>query len=373
MRRACKLTLKYVSAGKRVKINALLQAYRAAVNFYIKSLWENPGVLDKATLARLPAENTRLSERFKSNALKQAIETVVGTRRSARELRVTATCPVFKGSAVLDAKFVSVEAGRGSFDTVLRLSVLAKKGCRKGQKIVLPTKATCVLNKWLAQPLAKLVQGCALSENQLVVWVELPDLEPKTEGLDLGIDQGMTNALATSDGELLGTDFKSVRNKVRRKVPGSQAKARACRERDNYLRELVNKLPWASMRTIAIEDLKNLKRGKRKNRGKKFRKSAASWTYCRVIEAIQQKAQQYRVRVVLVPPAWTSQECPQCGMTNKLNRQGEDFKCINCGHHDRADVVGARNVLRRALELAGSLESPVLVKTRARKRRVCFG
>ncbi len=152
MKRAAKVTLQFATETKRRKIAALLEAYRAAVNFYIRSLWENPGKLDKATLARL--QHTRLSERYKSQTLKQAIEIVVATKKSAKELGIPATCPIFKGAAVLDAKFVTIEEGGGSFDLVVKLSVL-----KKGERLTIPTRRTAVLNKWLAAPSARLIQG----------------------------------------------------------------------------------------------------------------------------------------------------------------------------------------------------------------------
>lgn len=125
MQRAAKLTLKFATEKKRREIAALLEAYRAAVNYFIASLWTEGGRLDKATLARL--KNSRLSERYKSQALKQALEIVTATRKSAKALGVSATCPIFAGAAVLDAKFVRLEDGQGSFDFLLRLSVLHNK------------------------------------------------------------------------------------------------------------------------------------------------------------------------------------------------------------------------------------------------------
>jgi predicted transposase len=77
MRRAVKVSLAFATQEKRRQINALMEAYRAAVNFYIRSLWNDRGKLDKTTLARL--KSTRLSERYKSQALKQALEIVVAT------------------------------------------------------------------------------------------------------------------------------------------------------------------------------------------------------------------------------------------------------------------------------------------------------
>ena len=152
MRRAVKITLNLATQSKRSKIDVLLEAYRAAVNFYIRSLWNAYGRLDKETLARL--DHTRLSARYKSQALKQALETVVATRKAAKVIKKYVSVPQFNGSATLDAKFVTIEEGRGSFDLVIRLSTL-----NSGQRIVLPTRKTRILNKWLAYPGARLIQG----------------------------------------------------------------------------------------------------------------------------------------------------------------------------------------------------------------------
>ena len=69
---------------KRHEIGRLLEAYRGAVNFYVRSLWQVPGRLDKQTLARLPAERTRLQSTQKDRALRQALTIVSSTRRSAK-------------------------------------------------------------------------------------------------------------------------------------------------------------------------------------------------------------------------------------------------------------------------------------------------
>ena len=49
---------------------------------------------------------------------------VRATRQSAQVLGTKVSCPVFRGTAVLDAKFVLVEQARGSFDLIVRLSCL---------------------------------------------------------------------------------------------------------------------------------------------------------------------------------------------------------------------------------------------------------
>ena len=82
--RACRLSTAFATATKRHEIARLLEAYRGGVNFYVGSLWQNPGALDKKTLARLPPERTRLQSLQKDQALRQARTIVSSTRRSAR-------------------------------------------------------------------------------------------------------------------------------------------------------------------------------------------------------------------------------------------------------------------------------------------------
>jgi transposase len=330
---------------------ALLQAYRAAVNFYIRLLWNEPGRLDAVTLHRL--EHSRLSRRYQSQALKQALEIVGATKRSAQALGKPATMPIYRGPAVLDAKFVVVEAGRKSFDLVLRLSVL-----RKGSRITIPTRKTRVLNKWLSRPGARLIQGCALSEEGLVLWVEIPDEEPRPEGRVVGIDLGINKLISDSDGNHYGTDFKQIRDKIQRRKPGSKGRRRAFRERDNYINATLNQLPWSELRVLGVEALQDLKRGKQRERGKSFRKAIAPWTYRQGLNRAGDKALENRVRLVENRPANTSRECPECSTVRKENRRGENFRCVVCGYAADADYVGARNVLARTLATLGSVESP---------------
>lgn len=354
MKRACKCTLKFATETKRKKLSALVQAYRAAVQFYINQCWDKQRKLDKETLALL--FNTRLSERYKSNALKQALEIVVGTKRSAKELGVPASKPIFTGSAVLDAKFVSVEEGKGSFDLIVRLSCL-----KKGQRITVPTKKTVVTNKWLSKG-GSFIQGCALSENSLVLWIELPDYKIKVNGKVIGVDIGVNKLIADSNKAFYGTDFKIIRDKVKRRKPGSKGKCRAMTERTQYINRITKEIPWNDINVIGCENLKNLKKGKKKGRGKQFRKAMAPWTYRHVLNRITLLAEENRVRLISVSPVNTSRTCPVCGGVSKSSRKEENFSCVFCNHTEDADYIGAQNVLACTLTALGSVESPKLQK-----------
>jgi len=48
-------------------------------------------------------------------------------------------------------------------------------------------------------------------------------------------------------------------------------------------------------------------------------------------------------------PAYTSQTCPVCSLVDPLNRNGDVFLCIGCGHGGHSDLVAATNVLNRFL------------------------
>jgi len=353
MIRSVKISLKFITEEKRHKIASLLEAYRAGVNFYIKSVFTTRGKLDKETLARLPSNRTRLSERYKSQALKQALEIVIDTKKAAKAQRHPCGVPFFKGPATLDAKFVTIEEGRGSFDLVIKLSTLCKY-----QRVILPTRKTKVLNKWLSIPLAKLIQGCSLSENSLILFVEFPDLPTKEKGRTIGIDLGINKLISTSDGNHFGREFKTIRDKIKNRKPKSKARYRSYQERTNYINRTINQLPWDEISVLGVENLHDMKRGKKHNRSKAFRKALAPWVYRQVINRISNKAQENRVRLVAVDPANTSRTCPICGVVSKDSRRGEDFVCISCGHKADADSVGASNVLTRTLLLLGSLESP---------------
>lgn len=56
--------------------------------------------------------------------------------------------------------------------------------------------------------------------------------------------------------------------------------------------------------------------------------------------------------LIAVPPQNTSRCCPACGHIAKENRlMQSNFKCVECGYKNNADVVGAINILKRGQEI----------------------
>lgn len=340
MRRSIKISLKFATAKKLRRLDHLLRRLRKLTNRYIAHVWTSDGRLDAATLNAVPC--SCLSYRQRSDCLKYALEIVAATRASARALGKIQATPRLRRSFKFSSLTATIEAGKGRFDYVLKIS-----GTIPDRRIVLPFKSHKRLNYWLAKPGAKLLNGCVVRDDEAVLWISLPDENEKTAGDELGVDLGYNKLLADSDGRTYGERIKELCEKVRRKKPGSKGKRRAQAERQDYINRAVKKLPWSRIRVLAVEDLKHLKRGKKPNRSKAFRKRIAPWTYRQALARIEHLAAENRVSLAHVNPAFTSRECPLCNSVAKENRRGETFRCRSCGFAGDADVIGARNIIAR--------------------------
>jgi putative transposase len=64
--------------------------------------------------------------------------------------------------------------------------------------------------------------------------------------------------------------------------------------------------------------------------------------------------------VLAVPAQNTSRQCPTCSHAHADNRQSQSlFVCVACGHTENADLVAAKNIRERGLNL---LKGPVLAR-----------
>lgn len=370
--RTCPISISHLTAHKKAALAALLEAYRAAVNFYVHSLWRAPGGLNNKTLARM-TRPTRLSESYKNAALRRAILLIAATRKTARATGTVAGEPAFSGAAAFDAKFVKVEAARDlkDFDLVVTLSALTEaKRIANGPKskefpkgeyryagdLKIPVKATTPLRELLARPGARLIQGANVSMDRITLLVELPDVEPPLSELDplgpskcvLGVDVGFDVLLATDRGQLVEDEFRYLAAKVRRKKPGSAAKKRALRERDQAIGRAVNQLPWGTFDAVGVENLAGIKHGSRSGQSKSWRRTRAPWRATAVTARIRRRAEDHAVRVVAVDPKDTSRTCPACGHVDKKSRVESVFLCTKCKYTNHADVVGGINVKTKA-------------------------
>lgn len=63
---------------------------------------------------------------------------------------------------------------------------------------------------------------------------------------------------------------------------------------------------------------------------------------------IQKYCKEFGINLVLINPAYTSQQCPICNYIDKRNRKTQEkFSCLNCGHTDNADHNASINIRNR--------------------------
>jgi IS605 OrfB family transposase len=86
---------------------------------------------------------------------------------------------------------------------------------------------------------------------------------------------------------------------------------------------------------IALEDLKITKGAKRYAENRQ-------WAHAQLESFIRYKAALRGVPVIMVNPAFTSQNCSRCGSRNKPS--GKSYSCSNCGSKSHRDINAAFNI-----------------------------
>ena len=93
---------------------------------------------------------------------------------------------------------------------------------------------------------------------------------------------------------------------------------------------------------INLEKLSGIRQSTRKSR--KNRGYIHRWSFYRLQQFIEYKANRVGIKVVYVNPKYTSQICPICGKINKA--EDRLYCCSECGYSTHRDRVGAINIMR---------------------------
>jgi len=70
------------------------------------------------------------------------------------------------------------------------------------------------------------------------------------------------------------------------------------------------------------------------------------WAFKNFTERLACTAEEYGIAVEVRSEAWTSQECPQCGSTDRTTRQQDTLTCP-CGFEGHADLTASETFLKR--------------------------
>ena len=198
----------------------------------------------------------------------------------------------------------------------------------------------------------------------LAVVVEVPEPPPLQPDDWLGVDLGIVNVAADSDGQTysggqvngLRKRHAKLRQRLQKKgTPSAKRLLKkrrrkehrfAANENHRIAKQLVTKAQ-DTRRGIALEDLTGIR--DRITVKKAQRRRQHSWAFYQLRQFILYKAKLAGVPVVLVDPRNTSRTCPHCGLIDKRNRPNQaSFRCIGCGFAGPADTIAAGNIARRA-------------------------
>jgi IS605 OrfB family transposase len=198
----------------------------------------------------------------------------------------------------------------------------------------------------------------------LAVVVNVPEPPPLQPDDWLGIDLGIVNIAADSDGQTYsGGQVNGLRKrhaKLRQRLQkkGTKSAKRLLKKRRRkearFAADVNHRMAtqWVTKaqgtrRGIALEDLTGIR--DRMTVKKAQRRRQHSWAFHQLREFIVYKARLAGVPVVFVDPRNTSRTCPHCGLIDQRNRPTQSsFRCIGCGFAGPADTVAAGNIARRA-------------------------
>lgn len=251
----------------------------------------------------------------------------------------------------------------------LRLSTLVRgarielplRGNRYAQQFQGPHALTFSLFKRQGRWYVKVVKTLALPEPQV--------------GPVLGMDFGMTNLLALSNGALFERAFNlrlkrwdEALLRLTRGLQGAgERQLRECRRYRSFIQRfkgwLTSQVKGAVNRalerfkpgTVVMEDLGfHAQAGELSARMNRLVRRMGTGIFK---EALEQKSPAQGFKLEKVNPAYTSQECRSCGFIARDSRRGNHYRCACCKRQGHADALASANLVERFRQGRSALTS----------------
>ena len=181
----------------------------------------------------------------------------------------------------------------------------------------------------------------------LLAAVDEPDVPEQAAADWLGVDCGVVNIAADSDGVVYsGGAINGLRrrnDRLRRKLQkvGTWSAKRLLKLRrrkeqrqandvNHCISKRIVRAAERTQRGIVFEDLKHIRSRIRASRPQ--RRTLHSWAFSQLQAHTAYKARRASVPVLYVDPAYSSQTCPACGYVAQANRPKQAvFQCGHCG------------------------------------------
>ena len=381
MLRTSKHSLKHANASKIDTLNDLFVLYKKDLIIYINYIVDGVLPLGKNLSSKdLPIENISHS-RYRQLIYKQASEIIRSQLKQSKERRFIRyqkiykyfidnnrqtkfintkfkklnlkdimntrffTVPIVKNVTInLDERFFDISYN-SSFDGFIKiiLPFFNEKGTR-ALNLKVPFNHHKHSNKFKDNnfTLRKVIQLKQIGSKMYANLVWEKEIDTVNEGIDLGIDVGYRKLIATSEGQLLGTEMTEIYKSIVNKKKNSKNYKKGLRERDNLIKTFVAQIELQGVRRVMIEDLCNVKY--KSEFHNKVNNLLARWTYRPLLERIIMTCEAKGIILVKVSPEFTSQTCSKCGSVHSESRNRDEFKCMDCGYEADADYNAALNI-----------------------------
>jgi IS605 OrfB family transposase len=351
----CKLQ---VPVEMRSEIDRTLQGFADACN-QIHEVAKREKCWNTVKLHHLVYRPVKAQTGIKANHVCQAIRRVIGNAKAVKQVHkfrptsINLDARTFEYLEELQTVGITLMCGRKKFNLLIGNYQLA---LLKGQ---IPTAAT----------LNKTRQG----EYYINICVDLPTNPTGKTPKVIGIDLGRRDIATTSNGNSWsGKQIQATRDrytKVRANVQSKRTRSsrkllKRLSGREQRFQKWLNhniskKLVQDARQTnsvLAFEDLTNIRESlNQKPRSKTERRRTNNWAFYQLRMFVGYKANIAGVRVVFVPPAYTSQTCSRCHhvhpIKGKSYRSGKLFKCGHCGFEHDADINAALNIAALGLSV----------------------
>ncbi len=212
---------------------------------------------------------------------------------------------------------------------------------------------------------------------------EIEHEAPANDLPQIGIDRGIANTLALSNGEMVSVPDTSILERRKRKAQRVLARRKRGSHRYRKQRQRVALLSAKLARvrkgalhmastgiaqrfgTVALEAL-NIVAMASGPRKRYLNRSIREQGWGMFETLLSYKLEERGGTLVKVHPAYTSQECSACGVIDKASRESQArYACRHCGFTGHADTNAAKNILRRHTAVVeGSAYAPVEARTR---------
>ena len=356
---------KWLTNKKKAELKEILKEYSRICNYFVwkyendilaKSKFELCGA--KYTNLCVIETGTFLTIGIISEALYEAYGAVQSAKSNAENRKDKRYFrPKFYGKKMTLSQRVQshgVSQNTAFFDyNIILKGFRNDKG--RGYKISIPLKKHVQFNKWYN--LGRIANSVVITDKYVLFSFEIETGAKKTDGNEYGFDFGVKQLGALSDGRVIGggIGIEGMVHDLQRKKRCSKAYYRKKEEIREYINREVKNIDFPNTKLIVVERLKSMKykmsekeKGEDNSAKKKNRSVFYNVSYRQVLTRIQMLSEENRVTFRSINPAYTSQECSQCGHIEEGNRPNRDlFLCKKCGYTANADYNASKVILKR--------------------------